>query len=292
MNNLMRLNQAMKYIENNLDQEIDMKEVGRIALCSEFHFSTMFSYLAGLPLSAYVRKRRLSLAAIDLMQTDARVIDVAIKYNYNSADAFSRAFFKFHQILPSEVRGSENIIKSFPKMNFEININGGNEMEYRILNKNEFNLVGFKKRVTITHNGVNEEIAEMQTLLTPESIQEIKAMSDIEPNGMLSASMNFTDRHLDGVGKMDHIIGVASTKTSEMYSTTRVEAATWAVFIVDGIFPKALQETWANIYGQWFPSSSYVPTGGAELTWHGKPTIPGQHYNGEIWVPVKLDEEN
>ncbi|WOO88891.1 AraC family transcriptional regulator [Mollicutes bacterium LVI A0078] len=292
MNNLKRLNEAMNYIESNLDNEIDMKEVGRIALCSEFHFSKMFSYLAGMHLSEYVRKRRLSLAAIDLMRTNAKVIDIAIKYNYNSADAFSRAFYKVHQILPSEVKGSEEVLKAFPKMNFEINISGGNEMEYCIITKDEFNLIGFKKRVTITHNGVNEEIASMQKLLTAQSIKEIKAMSNTEPTGMLSASMNFVDRHIDGVGQMDHIIGVASTDASDTYSTTKIDAATWAVFTVDGIFPKALQETWANIYGQWFPSSSYIPTGGAELTWHAKPTIPGEHYEGEIWVPVKLNEDN
>ncbi len=278
INNLKRLNEAMSYIEDNLTGEIDMKEVGRITLCSEFHFSKMFSYLAGMSLSEYIRKRRLALATIDLRSTNNRVIDVSIKYNYSSANAFSRAFTKFHHILPSEVKENKGSFKAFEKMNFETNITGGNEMQYRIVEKEEFNIIGFKKRVTIVYNGINEEILSMQTLLIPESIMGIKAMSNTEPQGMLSASMNFVDRHLDGVGKMDHIIGVASTETSKEYTTTKIEASTWAVFTLEGVFPQMLQETWANIYGQWFPSSSYVPTGGAELTWHGTPTIPGENY--------------
>ncbi len=289
MNNIKRLNDAMKYIEDNLINQIDMKEVGKIALCSEFHFSKMFSYLASMPLSEYIRKRRLTLAAIDLQNSNEKIIDIAIKYNYNSADAFSRAFYKFHDILPSEVQQGNTPIKSFPKMNFEINITGGNTVKYKIMNKDAFNIIGFKKNVTITHTGINPEISEMQSLLTMDAIKELKEMSNVEPKGMLSASMNFIDRNLDGVGTLDHIIGVASNIEQDKYNTTKVEPATWAVFSVEGEFPKALQDTWANIYGQWFPSSSYIPTGEVEISYHKRPTIPGEYYEGEIWIPVKMD---
>lgn len=290
MNNLMRLNQAMEYIENNLTNEIDMKEVSRIALCSEFHFSKMFSYLAGMQLSEYVRKRKLTLAVSEL-KANLSIQDVAVKYNYSSADAFSRAFKKMHGILPSEARLETAITKTFPKLSFEINITGGHEMEYRIVEKEAFNLIGFKKRVTITHNGANEEITSMYKAYTPEVIAELKALSNVEPIGMLSASMNFVDRHLDGVGKLDHIIGVASTESSEKYDVTPIEASTYAVFTSCGPFPKTLQETWAKIYGQWFPSTNYVPTGGAEITCHATADMSDLNFKSEIWVPVKLEEK-
>lgn len=114
----MRLNQAMEYIEANLTNEIDMNEVARIALCTEFHFSKMFSYFVDKQLSEYVRKRKLTLAVVDLKTTNLSILDIAVKYNYKSADAFSRAFKKMHGILPSEARSSEVIIKSFSKLSF------------------------------------------------------------------------------------------------------------------------------------------------------------------------------
>lgn len=291
MNNLKRLNKAMEYIEENLTNEIDMKQVGKIALCSEFHFSKMFSYLAGMQLSEYIRNRRMSLAAVDLKHTDMTVMDVAVKYQYNSADAFSRAFKNVHGILPSKARGSDVSFKAYPTLNFEINITGGIEMEYRIIEKEKFNVVGFKKNVTINHNGVNPEIMEMYQSLTPEIIAELKAISNVEPMGMLSASANFIDRHLDGVGTLDHIIGVATTETNANFTVTEVEASTWAVFTSCGPFPETLQQTWAKIYSQWFPSNNYAPTGGPELTWHQSPDTTNPEYLSEIWIPVKRIED-
>lgn len=291
MNNLKRLNQAMDYIEANLANEIDMKKVGQIALCSEFHFSKMFSYLAGIQLSEYVRNRRMSLAAVDLKNTDMTVLDAATKYGYNSADAFSRAFKNVHGILPSKARGDDVNFKSYPKLNFEINITGGIEMEYRIVEKESFKLVGLKKRVTINHNGVNPEIAEMYQQLDIDTIIKLKKISNVEPRGMIGASANFVDRHLDGVGQLDHIIGVASTEPSDEFTVTEVEASTWAVFTSCGPFPETLQQTWAKIYGQWFPSNNYAPTGGPELTWHESPDTTKVDYKSEIWIPVKRNQD-
>lgn len=292
MNNLIRLNQAMEYIEANLTDEIDMKEVARIALCSEFHFSKMFSYLADMQLSEYVRKRKLTLAVGDLKTTNLSILDIAVKYNYTSADAFSRAFKKMHGILPSEARSSEMVIKSFPKLSFEINITGGNEMEYRIVEKDSFNIVGLKKNVTINHNGVNPEIAKMYQQLDLDTVVKLKSMSDLEPRGMISASTNFVDRHIDGVGTLDHIIGVVTSGESDEFTTTKVSSGTWAVFTSCGPFPKTLQQTWAKIYGQWFPSSNYVPTGEAEITWHESPDTTREDYKSEIWIQVELEEND
>lgn len=292
MKNLARLNHAMDYIEANLTGDIEMKEVARIALCSEFHFSKMFSYLAGMQLSEYVRNRRMSMAVADLREANMSVMDVATKYGYSSADAFSRAFTKVHNVLPSKVTVCEASFKSYPKLSFEINITGGIEMEYRIVEKEQFNLIGLKKNVVINHSGVNPEIVAMYGQLTPEIINNLKALSDIEPHGMISASANFVNRHLDGIGTVDHIIGVASTQTTDEFEVVDVAASTWAVFTSCGPFPETLQQTWAKIYGQWFPSSNYVPTGGPELTWHESPDTTKEDYKSEIWIPVMLAATN
>jgi AraC family transcriptional regulator len=111
-------------MERNLTEEIDNKEVARISLCSEYPFKRMFSFLAGVSLSEYIRNGRLTLAAFDLMKRNLRVIDVAVKYGDRSADSFVRAFQKLHGFYPSEVQVKEQTLKAFPQMTFQLIIQG------------------------------------------------------------------------------------------------------------------------------------------------------------------------
>ncbi|MCY7765291.1 helix-turn-helix transcriptional regulator, partial [Bacillus inaquosorum] len=89
MDSLKRMNRALTYIEENLTNDIDFKEVAKIAFCSDYHFKRMFSFLAGISLSEYIRRRRLTLAAFELKDSNVKVIDIAIKYGYNSPDSFA-----------------------------------------------------------------------------------------------------------------------------------------------------------------------------------------------------------
>src|SRR5690606_20072611 len=150
----------------------------------------MFSFLAGVSLSEYIRRRRLTLAAFELNNSDIRILDVAIKYGYHSADSFSRAFQALHSITPSEARQHGQSLKAYPRMTFQLSIKGGVEMNYRIEEKEAFHIVGIKKRVPIIFEGVNPEIASMWQSLDEEQINELKAISNVEPVGLLSASTN------------------------------------------------------------------------------------------------------
>jgi len=107
-----RLNSAINYIEEHLTDEIDYRQLGKIAGCSTYHFQRMFTYMAGIPLSEYIRKRKMSLAAVDLQHGDAKIIDVAIKYGYNSPTAFNRAFQSIHQVAPSCIKNKGISIKA------------------------------------------------------------------------------------------------------------------------------------------------------------------------------------
>lgn len=210
MDSLRSLNNALAYIEEHLTEEIDYSEISKIAYCSEYHFKRMFSFLAGISLSEYIRRRRLTLAALDLKDTDLRIIDVAVKYGYNSADSFSRAFHSLHGILPSEARSENTQLKAYPRMTFQLSIKGGCEMRYRIVEKGPFKLVGFKKRVPIIFEGVNPEIIKMTKLLTMDVINQLKAISNVEPKGIISASTNFSEGRMGEKGELDHYIGVAT----------------------------------------------------------------------------------
>jgi AraC family transcriptional regulator len=286
------MNKALLFIEERLTEDIDYGEVSRIACCSEYHFKRMFSFLSGIGLSEYIRRRRLTLAALDLKDKDLRIIDVAVKYGYNSADSFSRAFHSMHGILPSEARSENTQLKAYPRMTFQLSIKGGCEMKYRIVEKEPFRLIGFKKRVPIIFEGVNPEIAKMTELITPEVIKQLKAISNVEPIGIISASTNFSEGRMEEKGELDHYIGVA-TSSAEIadFDVLEIDASDWAVFESIGPFPETLQNVWGRIYSEWFPSSGYEAAEGPEILWNEHPDTENPKYRSEIWIPVKKKDE-
>lgn len=287
MDLLKNMNEAMKYIEDHLTSDIDFKEVARLAACSEYHFKRMFSFLAGVPLSEYIRRRRLTAAAFELRDSRVKVIDIAIKYGYSSPDAFGRAFQSLHGITPSEARRDGHSLKAYPRMTFQLSIIGGSEMNYRIEEKEAFCIVGLMKRVPILFNGVNPEIASMWESLDLETIEQLKELSNVEPIGLISASTNFSEGRMEEQGELDHYIGAATTKPCPDHLTQLdVPASTWAVFEAVGPFPETLQNVWGRIYSEWFPSSKYELAIGPEMLWNEGKDVSSPVFKSEIWVPV------
>lgn len=288
MDTLARLNKALGYIEENLTDNVDMKEVAQIACCSEYHFTRMFSFLSGITLSEYIRRRRLTLAALELSRNDNKVIDVALKYGYASPDSFTRAFQSMHGVTPSEARSHGPSLKAFPRMTFQLTIQGGSEMNYRIEDKEAFRIVGISKRVPIVFQGVNPDIAAMYQSLTPEWIETIKGLSNVQPLGLISASAHFSEGRMEEKGELDHYIGAATTKAPpEGLVQLEVPASTWAVFTAVGPFPSTLQEVWGRIYAEWFPSSDYELSGGPEILWNEHKDVTSPQYRSEIWIPIR-----
>lgn len=288
MDMLAQLNKALSYIEENLTSSVDYQEAAKIACCSEYHFTRMFSFLAGITLSEYIRRRRLTLAALELSHSDIKIIDSALKYGYSSPDSFTRAFQSMHGVTPSEARIPGQSLKAFPRMTFQLTIKGGSEMNYRIEDKGAFRIVGIKKRVPIVFQGVNPEIASMFAGLTPELIDEIKGFSNVQPSGLISASTNFSEGRMEEKGELDHYIGAATTKEArEGLAQLEVRASTWAVFTAVGSFPSALQEIWGRIYSEWFPSSEYELSEGPEILWNEHKDTTSPHFKSEIWIPIK-----
>lgn len=290
MNVLAQFNEAMEYIEQNLMCNIELNQISRIAGCSEYHFRRMFSFLAGIPLGEYIRRRRLSVAGILLQTEPAKVIDLALQLGYESPEAFSKAFQAMHGVTPSQAK-KENIgLKILPPMTFQLTISGGIEMNYRIVEKDKFNIVGFKKRITMQFKGINPQMDSLIQRLTPKIIAELKGLCDVEPKGILNVSANFQERTTEG-SEFDQFIGVATSQTVlNSYDSLHVAASTWAVFKVIGTFPDAIQNTWAKIYAEWFPASGYELTGGPELLWNESPDTSKPDYKSEIWIPVRKIE--
>jgi AraC family transcriptional regulator len=287
MHLLEKMNGALNHIEENLTNEIDFKEVARLAFCSEYHFKRMFSFLAGVTLSEYIRRRRLTLAAFELSDSNTRIIDIAIKYGYNSPDSFTRAFQSLHGVTPSEARNNAQSLKAYPRMTFQLTIKGAIEMNYRIQEKEAFRIVGIKKRVPIIFSGVNPEIASMWESLNDEVINKLKKISNVEPLGLLSASTNFSEGRMEEKGELDHYVGVATTKECPDHLTPlQIPASTWAVFEVVGPFPDTLQNVWGRIYSEWFPSANYELAEGPEILWNEHKDMTSPTFKSEIWIPI------
>jgi len=290
MNPLKNMNDALNYIEEHLTEEMDVRQAARIAGCSEYHFRRLFSSLSGMSLSEYIRRRRLTLAAQELTAGTAKVVDVAAKYRYESPDAFARAFQVHHGFPPSQARAPGQVLNAFSRMTFQLTIRGGSLMKHRIVEKGPFRIVGIKKRVRLIYKGENPEISAMWAMLDPDKIARLKALSNVEPLGIVQASVNFSEGRQDG-GSLDHYIGAATDRPCPPdCDALEVPATTWAVFESTGSAPEAVQDTWARIFAEWFPSSNYQLAEGPELLWFESKDFTAPNFRAEIWIPVKAKE--
>lgn len=164
------IQQAIEYIESHLTEHIDYNKAARCAYSSSFHFQRIFGILCGFSLGEYIRRRRLTLAGNDLLYKKMKVIDVAYKYGYETPESFSRAFQKFHGILPSQVKNG-CALKSFSRLSLDLNVCGGIEMNYKIEEKPEIILLGYKKRFTGVPYGEEREKQEKQFFTTTRAKQ-------------------------------------------------------------------------------------------------------------------------
>ena len=147
------LQRAIDYIENHLTDEIAYERIAQQTACSTFYFQRIFSVLCVMSVGDYIRKRRLTLAGRDLNINQEKVIDVALKYGYESPEAFTRAFSKFHGITPSEAKLDGSKLKSFTRLSVQITMKGGNAMDYKVVEKQAFKVL---EKVEI-HRIANEE---------------------------------------------------------------------------------------------------------------------------------------
>lgn len=289
---LERLNQAMDHIEGNLDQRIEAAELARIAVTSEYHFRRLFSALAGIPLSEYIRRRRLTVAGAEVLAKEETLLDIAVRYGYTSGEAFARAFRAMHGVGPGEARRSGAALRSQPRMSFRLIVEGSTSMRYRIVDKEQFNIVGKKTRVPIVYEGMNPAIVAFVKSIGAETIQRMEELSDQEPSGIIAATVNFADVGREEGTDVDYYhAAVTSATAPEDMETLTVPAGTWAVFEGSGEIPLTLQYLYRDAYTQWFPSNPYQSVPGPEIL-RTRLSEEGTHGDGELWIPVERTREN
>ncbi len=273
-----RLNDAVGYIEEHLTEEIDYERLGKIACCSSYHFQRMFTYMAGVPLSEYIRRRRMSLAAVDLQSTGIKIIDVAGKYGYNSPTAFNRAFQSVHGIAPSAVKNEGVSVKSFPPVSFKLIVKGVEEMNYRIETKAAFRIVGVSVPL---EKDIEKNFAviprKWQETAVNGTLQKLTGLMDTQPMGVLGVSTcNDTE-------PWRYYIAVASSQTDRDLEEYTVPAATWAVFPGAGT-NQSIQDLERRIVTEWLPTSGYEYGNAPDVEVYLNPDPQNAQY--EVWIPV------
>ncbi|MGW1989843.1 AraC family transcriptional regulator [Embleya sp. NPDC001921] len=283
---LERLNQALDHIESRLDREIDIAESARVATTSEYHFRRMFSALAGMPLSEYIRRRRLTLAAAEVLAGERTLLEVAVRHGYSSGEAFARAFRAMHGVGPGEARRTGAVLSSQPRMSFRLVIEGSGSMRYRIVHKDAFHVVGRKARVPLVHVGVNPAIAEFVRGIDRETIRRITDLSDQEPEGLLAVTDDLAPDRAEGT-ELDYYHGVVThSQVPEDLDALAVPAGMWAVFEHSGQFPESLQFLWREVFTEWFPSNPYRTRPGPEIL-RALPSSDGTRADATLWIPVE-----
>ncbi|TDC82442.1 AraC family transcriptional regulator [Micromonospora sp. KC606] len=281
-----RLNEAMTHVERHLDRRVDVAELARIALTSEYHLRRMFSALAGMPLSEYVRRRRLTVAAAEVMAGERTLLDVAVRYGYGSTEAFTRAFRAVHGVGPGEARRAGAVLRSQQRLSFRLVVEGSAEMRYRVVEKAEFRLVGWRARVPLVHEGMNPAIVAFRRGLDKAAVARVEALSDQEPAGLVDASDRLGDSREEGA-ELDYWHGVVTdADVPEGLASVTVPGGTWAVFETSGEFPAALQHLWRDVFTQWFPANPYRSRPGPEIS-RTRISVDGTHADAELWIPVE-----
>lgn len=281
------IQKAINYIEEHLLDDITMEQIAREVNSSVFHFQRTFSILTDMSIADYIRRRRLTLAAQELINTERKVIDLAYKYGYDSPEAFTKAFRKQHNLTPSEARKKQGQIQSYNRLVIQVSLKGAEPMKYKIVEKEKFQVIGIKRTYNC-QNGENlQSIPQFWNEMNSKNFdQQLIQLNNGSIKGTLGVCIPNTDQGQNGF--IDYWIATDHVgEVGENLLALEIPASKWVVFEVHGPMPDAMQNTWKQIYSEWFPSNPYKPTGTAELEVYPNEDVYSSDSYSEIWIPIQ-----
>lgn len=285
---LKNLNNAITYIENNLDNEISYEEAARIACCSSYYFQRIFTYVTGISLADYIRRRRMSQAAFELQRTDKKVLDVALKYGYTSPTSFNRAFQNVHGISPAAAKNIGSILNVYPPIHFSVEITGGASMSYHIEKKEAIHIVGIRTPLVedMKENHKNVPLFWNHTLHGTQ-FSELCRLSTDKPKKILGISIYQNPENIF------YYIAVVTNKPAPkgMYEY-EIPPATWVIFETNGCFKENVQNIFRRFYTEWLLFSGYEYAGLPDIEVY--PIKEGNPTNGhsEVWIAIKKEKRD
>jgi AraC family transcriptional regulator len=278
---LERMTNAIDYMEEHMEDPFDAAAIAKIACSSTFHFQRMFHMLTGITVAEYVRKRKLTLAAQELAATKVKVIDVALKYGYDTPESFSKAFSKAHGISPSAAREQGAKLKAQPRISFQLSLKGDKDMDYRIVEKDKFKVVGKEIRVT-TKNGENFKRIPKFWEECHENGSCEKLCNAAKGSDILGICKDFGNEELTYMIAVEKPEGFTSKDMTEV----EIPAATWAVFESVGPTPDSIQKVWKRIFSEWFPATNFEHADAPELEVYPSGDPDADNYRCEVWIPI------
>ncbi|MEJ1180944.1 MULTISPECIES: AraC family transcriptional regulator [unclassified Pseudarthrobacter] len=282
------LNHVLGYIEEHLTEEIDVAGLTSGLGTTEYHVRRMFSSLAGMPLSEYIRRRRMTVAAADVLG-GSDLLGTAVRFGYGSTEAFNRAFRAVHGVSPADVRRDGGPLRTQSQLRFRLTIEGNTTMDTRIADQPAFRLVGHAARVPLIHEGANPHIQAHIAALPEAEHVRLKKLSNTEPAGLLQVSADVDPDYTEG-SELTYLHGVAvseGTPVPEDLDTIDVAAGAWAVFRTSGPYPAALQSTWAATAADWFPSNPWRLRPGPSVVAILDRAADFSTATTELWLPVE-----
>lgn len=280
---LQGMTKAIDYMEEHLLEPIVYDEISRAAGVSTFHFMRLFNILTGFTVGEYIRNRRLTLAGRELSLSDAKVLDIALKYGYETHESFTKAFRQFHGITPSAARRQLAPLKSIGKLSIQVILKGDKVLNYRLLEKEAFTVVG-KKKVVTNKNGENFKIVpEFCYQCNIDGTCETLEKLGVDEMGVMGICANFKPDCFDYFMAATYRGG----PIPEGLETLEIPALTWAVFEGVGPLPDAIQDVWKRIFSEWFPTSEYEHADGPELEVYKNGDMTKPDYKSYVWIPVR-----
>ena len=272
-------NEAIRFLERDLTQPPDVEAAARLAGCSVFHFQRMFAYVAGMPLSQYLRRRKMSLAAEEL-QNGGKITDVALRYGYASPTACNRAFQAVHGIAPSEAKNEGAVLKAYPPVRFHLALTGGAALEYRIERHGAFSIIGISADIGSEMEQNFQHVPALWARAAAKGlVEKLMPLMDTQPRGLLGVSSQTQNEH------WRYWLAVASTQAPPAWAqSAQVPAAVWAVFPGRGAMPRAIQQLEKRIVTEWLPGSGYEYGDAPDIEVYRTPNP--QDASFEIWLPV------
>ncbi|WP_029263762.1 MULTISPECIES: AraC family transcriptional regulator [unclassified Microbacterium] len=281
------LNALVDLVEATRSDEIDVAGFAREHGTTEYHLRRMFSALAGMPLSEYVRRRRMTLAGAELAAGASSLLDVAVRHGYGSVEAFGRAFRAVHGIGPADARRDGGPLRTQPTLRFRLSVEGSTPMDVTITHRPAFVLAGHAAEVPLIHEGVNPHIQAHIAAIPLEEHARLKALADAEPAGILAITADIEPDAAEGT-PLTYLHGVAlqdTTAVPDDLDSLRLDEGSWAVFAARGPFPATLQNLWAATATEWFPSNPWRLRPGPSIVRYLEFT--GDSASCELWLPVE-----
>lgn len=283
------LNRLVDLVEEHLTEEFDVDGVARTLGTTEYHLRRMFSSLAGMPLSEYVRRRRMTVAAAELVRGEDDLLSIAVRHGYGSTEAFGRAFRAVHGARPSDVRRDGGPLRTQPQLRFRLTVEGSIPMDTRIADRPAFRLVGHAARVPLIHRGVNPHIQQHIAALPREEHARLAALGDTEPEGLLQVCDDLDPDGTEG-SELTYLHGVAVAQGTPVpgdLDAIEVPAGRWAVFRTAGPHPRTLQDAWAATATEWFPANPWRLRPGPSIVAVLERADDFSTATCELWLPIE-----